>query len=457
MKKIGKYRILTTLGTGGFGIVYLGEHEGQKYAIKVSKETREYILERFFKEAAKLNEIRKKYKIPYLVDIKEIMFDQKAYVMEYLPDDPIAYYKNTEDIDFIARIVDAVSQLHSIGIVHRDIKPENIRVKNNIPILLDFGVASWRDSQTGLSFAGTECYMPPEYFPMFDLSAQAGARLSKIRGSSPREQVKNMKKLHDVFSMGLTIGVIVTGEMPFSGCNKSIKAEYLNKGSKVLENWYKKISPKNIRDLVIEATTFFPDERPFAETLIQKYCPQLGKKPESSISIKHITPLVEEGPYTCLDCGKTTDPPANFCQHCGSPFKYVALHIITLANEVKTSNLPDGVKVVRYPGISQLFSHTTILIDVKRTTNWELIVGRKEGNIMFSNDPWMSSIHGKLIKKSTDIYFTDDVNGHLPRNLSRYNNIVIGKRQVLLDAGGYLSTGSTVFLIEKYFKKDELS
>ncbi|UCH19389.1 MAG: serine/threonine protein kinase, partial [Deltaproteobacteria bacterium] len=130
-----------------------------------------------------------------------------AYIaMEYLEGENLEKYTKKDNlfpiikvIEYMADIADALDYAHEKGIVHRDIKPANIMLlKSGVVKITDFGVAritATSQTQTGI-VKGTPYYMSPEQF-----SGQ------KVDGRS------------DIFSLGIMMFQLLTGELPFKGEN----------------------------------------------------------------------------------------------------------------------------------------------------------------------------------------------------------------------------------------------
>ncbi len=451
--RVGDYKILRKLGAGGFGVVYLVEKNREEYALKQSSFTAPYILERFFKEAIKVDEIRKEFNIQFIVKIHEILTSYRAYVMEYLPQSALEYYQKQKDDEYLKQLIFAVAQIHSINIAHRDIKPENIRVREQIPVILDFGIASWRDSVSELVLAGTPCYIPPEYFPSMGKEAKkAAADLINIPGKVMQERIKTAKKLQDVYALGLTIASLIKGEPPPFCMKKSLIKKYWEDGTGVTEEWIADIH-EPFQDFIRRAITFYPSQRPQLKDLIETYfysteIPILMSE-ESGIKVQPR----EEGNYTCLNCNASIPPGNSFCYYCGAPYRYVALHIMPITTEVEVQNLPDNVRVGRNLYDIPNFKYPTILIDLDGE-DFEITIGREKANILISSDDWISRTHGRIIKKGKEIYYIDGYlseNGYkLPTNISRYSGIPVGKMEVQLEAGNYLLMGGTILEIAKY-------
>src|SRR5215471_1619435 len=148
---ISHYRILSTLGAGGMGVVYLAEDTqlDRKVAIKflpsefVADEQAKRRLIREAKAAAKLDH-------PNICAIYEVAEeDGRAFiVMQYVDGETLASriqcapLAMKEALDIGAQVADALSEAHSRAIIHRDIKPQNIMLTPRGQVkILDFGLA----------------------------------------------------------------------------------------------------------------------------------------------------------------------------------------------------------------------------------------------------------------------------------------------------------------------------
>jgi len=152
-ERLGDYRILSEIGRGGMGTVYLAARDDQNYrkqvAIKVVKRGMDSaeVLGRFRHERQILANLDHPY-VARLIDGGSTADGRPFFVMDYVQGLPIDAYCRNQNLDVPARlrlflrVCEAVSEAHRNLIVHRDLKPGNILVTSEgIPKLLDFGVA----------------------------------------------------------------------------------------------------------------------------------------------------------------------------------------------------------------------------------------------------------------------------------------------------------------------------
>jgi CHASE2 domain-containing sensor protein/tRNA A-37 threonylcarbamoyl transferase component Bud32 len=206
---LGRYEILSQLGQGAMGTVYLGKDPkiNREVAVKTLRYEEvpnqlEEVKARFFREA----EAAGKLTHPNIVTIFDVGEDHDmAYIaMELLDGEDLSNYclkgnllPAERVLGIISSVAEALSYAHSQGVVHRDIKPANIiLLKNDQVKVADFGIARVMDiseTQTGVVL-GTPAYMSPEQI--------AG---KKVDGRS------------DLFSLGVVFYELLTGEKPFKG------------------------------------------------------------------------------------------------------------------------------------------------------------------------------------------------------------------------------------------------
>jgi TonB family protein len=172
----GKYKIIGKIGAGGFGEVYLGEHNqlNRKVAIKIliqSISSQEDLVKRFQREARSAAALSH----PNIIDIYDVGEGDGIYffVMKYIEGETLSQRMHrdrtmdpAEAIHIIQQVADALDYAHENNVVHRDIKPANVMLDPyGKPLLMDFGVARVQYegnlTKTG-TLLGTPHYLAPE-------------------------------------------------------------------------------------------------------------------------------------------------------------------------------------------------------------------------------------------------------------------------------------------------------
>jgi len=210
--KLGRYQIDREIGRGAMGMVYLGHDDkiGRTVAIKTmvlsdefEEDMRDEVRNRFFREA----EAAGRLDHPNIVTVYDVGEEQDlAYIaMDYLKGKDLTAYSTPKSLlpvsqvfEVIMSVAQALDYAHKQHVVHRDIKPANIIYdrQKRIAKITDFGVACLTDAsktKTG-TILGSPYYMSPEQL--------AG---KKVDGRA------------DLFSLGVTLYQMLTGELPFQG------------------------------------------------------------------------------------------------------------------------------------------------------------------------------------------------------------------------------------------------
>jgi serine/threonine protein kinase len=207
---VANYTIVSVLGEGGMGTVYLAEHKllNKKAAIKSLHSnliSNQNIRTRFRNEAQTLLSLKN----PNIVELYDYVENEKGcyMIMEYIDGVPLDTYINTESgpieektaLIIINGILNGFRYAHNKGIVHRDVKPANIIISRDFSQvkILDFGIAKiLGESNKNLTKDGTHMgtvyYMSPE----------------QVKGNT-------LDQRSDIYSIGITIFQIVTGVNPY--------------------------------------------------------------------------------------------------------------------------------------------------------------------------------------------------------------------------------------------------
>jgi len=215
---LGHYKILDKLGAGGMGEVYLAEDTTLKrqVALKVlppDLAASQERLERFQREAESLAALNH----PNIVHVYSVEEDEGTHfiTMELVEGQPLSHLIKRGGLpleqifEFAIPLADALATAHDKGIIHRDLKPANIMVTDEGRVkVLDFGLAKLR--QESQKQVASE--LPTE------LLTGEGRIIGTVPYMSP-EQVEGKVVDHrtDVFSLGVVLYEMATGERPFKG------------------------------------------------------------------------------------------------------------------------------------------------------------------------------------------------------------------------------------------------
>ena len=272
-EQLGKYRILGELGRGAMGVVYRGFDPliEREVALKTLRadllegNEKATLLERFKKEAQAAGRLNH----PGIVQVYEygVDGDRVFTAMELIQGKELKVYLAEEvrfDLASIVRmmdeLLDALGFAHSHGVVHRDVKPSNIVVLQNGRIkVTDFGIARLESStltQAG-NVLGTPSYMSPEQF-----------MAQRVDGRS------------DLFSSGVLLYELLTGEKPFVGNSFATIMHKVLREEPIPPSELNITIPKFFDEVVAKALAKRPDERfQSAQSFIQALDAALAGRP----------------------------------------------------------------------------------------------------------------------------------------------------------------------------------
>jgi serine/threonine protein kinase len=207
----GDYELLAELGRGGMGVVYRARQKSLDRPVALKMLLRDHLadplrLARFRSEAravAALNHPN----IVQLYQVGECPFGH-FFTMELLEGATLEALARKGKIAVpwatacVAIVAEAIHFAHGRGVIHRDLKPANLLVeKSGRPVVMDFGLAKFRDKSAGLTLQGalmgTPAYMAPE---------QAG--------EDPQLEVGPYS---DVYALGAILYTLLTNRPPYDG------------------------------------------------------------------------------------------------------------------------------------------------------------------------------------------------------------------------------------------------
>ena len=239
----GRYDIREPLGSGGMATVYRAwDNElGDACALKLllphnarSEKTRE----RFTREAGTMSRLSH----PNIVRIRDIgqEDDHFYFVMELCPGGSLAHYLRrqgqrppAEALAYMLQVLQGLEYAHSNDVVHRDVKPHNMLLHGDAVKLTDFGIARTLSSDQGSRITGT------------------GDTLGTLAYMSPEQRVDPRKAgpTADIYGVGATLYILVTGRRPFDLAMASLDPTVLER------------LPAALRPVVRRSTAHRPSDR----------------------------------------------------------------------------------------------------------------------------------------------------------------------------------------------------
>jgi len=282
-----RYRIKRTIGGGGMANVYLARDLilNREVAIKVLRW--EYandpeFIERFDREAQAATSLSH----PNIVNIYDVGEEEHILymVMEYIDGLTLKEYiiqngplQVEEAIEIMKQLTNAISHAHANGLIHRDIKPQNVLIdkQGNVKVT-DFGIA--------LALSATAL-------------TQTNSVLGSVHYLSP-EQARGgiATKKSDIYSLGIVLYELLTGQLPFSGQTPiSIALKHLQDETPSVRALNSSI-PQSVENIVLQATAKDPFHR-YESVFAMESALHVALDP-NYMTDEVFTPPVEEGEET---------------------------------------------------------------------------------------------------------------------------------------------------------------
>ncbi len=212
-QQIGRYRIISPLGAGGFSEVFLAHDPkaNQAVAMKLLRQDMDANITQSVKcivnEANVLSQIEHP-SIPKVYDTGKDESGNPWVAMEFIKGESLYQKLATDQLSLVevlrllVKTAEGLHEIHQCGFAHRDIKPDNIIIGlDGAPRILDYGLALHEDLQKDKSGerAGTTAFMSPE----------------QVRGHSDKLDGRT-----DIWSLGVILYLVIAKRLPFQGDTK---------------------------------------------------------------------------------------------------------------------------------------------------------------------------------------------------------------------------------------------
>ena len=302
---IGKYKILSTIGSGGFGTVYLADDTwiDKKVALKVPH-----------KQGVDFGELLREPRLlaslnhPNIVTILTAEKQENVFfiVMEFVPGETLEGIITRDGpldvaraLDYTCQIANAVDHAHKHGVLHRDLRPSNVLVTGNgLLKVADFGTSRFLEiAAHGTTVIGSPPYMAPEQFHGKAVFAS------------------------DIYSLGVTMYQMLTGTLLYATPSPA-DLDRLMAGDLVVPPRLRNTKiPKALSDVVMKAMAPVIHDRYqrahelLDDVLAARSTPRRVARPAPAPE-----PLLVDAAKEIQDRLKARETPQpRFCWHCRKP------------------------------------------------------------------------------------------------------------------------------------------
>jgi eukaryotic-like serine/threonine-protein kinase len=301
---IGKYKVLSTIGSGGFGTVYLAEDTwiDKKVALKVPH-----------KQSVDFGELLREPRLlaslnhPNIVTILTAEKQENVFfiVMEYVPGETLESIiartgplDLSQALDYTCQICNAIDHAHKQGVLHRDLRPSNVLVSEQGMLkVADFGTSRFLEiAAHGTTVIGSPPYMAPEQF----------------RGKAVFAS--------DLYSLGVTMFQMLVGDLPYDTPSPSDLDRLMRGEMQIAPRLRNPKIPKAISDIVVKAMAADIHQRyqragEVLDDILETRTPP--RRQVRSTPPPEASPDAGDDIQTRLRAREA--PQARFCWHCRKP------------------------------------------------------------------------------------------------------------------------------------------
>jgi serine/threonine-protein kinase len=301
---VGKYQILSNLGSGGFGTVFLAKDAwiDKKVAIKVPH-----------RQTGDFDELLQEPRLLAALDHQNIVGILTAervdgvffIVMEYVKGESLESMLDREKsldatraVSYAVQILRGVEHAHAATILHRDLRPANVLVsESGVVKVADFGTSRLLEKSHATTVIGSPPYMAPEQF-------QGRAVLAS-----------------DIYSVGVMLYQMLTGTLPYFSPNPAQIERMVAQGRCTPPRLRNQQIPREISDIVMKAlATGVPDRYQRASELLEDLATATDidhKATELDDIRKRLKAREVPKKGFCWNCRKPLHARSDTCAFCG--------------------------------------------------------------------------------------------------------------------------------------------